>query len=170
MFTRSRVWYTNHVKILGQSGKRLLEVIFKIASKMAAESRKCNIFDCMVDKTEIPSAKHTFLWSRNTFETRLITICCPITKFAEIVKMASKMAAENRQFNISDCMTDKTEIPSAKHTFLWSRNAMETKRITMLPIAKFAYKIWSVQIYTFPQAKMKSLPVLHNFFLKLNTL
>ena len=41
--------------------------------------------------------------------------------------MASNMAAENRKLNISDCMADKTEIPRAKHTFLWSRNAIENK-------------------------------------------
>ena len=64
-------------------------------------------------------------------ETKLITICCPITKFAEIFKMASKIAAENRQLNISECMADETEIPSAKHTFLWSRNALEAKLITI---------------------------------------
>ena len=63
-------------------------------------------------------------------ETQLITICCPITKCAEIFKMASKMAAENRKLNVSDCMADKTEIPSAQHTFLWSRNTMETNLIT----------------------------------------
>ena len=37
----------------------------------------------MADRTEIPSAKHTFLWSRNAMETKLITICCPILKFSE---------------------------------------------------------------------------------------
>ena len=43
------------------------------------------ISDCMADRTdrtEIPSAKHTLLWSRNAMETKVITICCPITKFA----------------------------------------------------------------------------------------
>ena len=50
-------------------------------------------------------------------ETRLITICWSVTKFAEILKMASKMATEKRKWNISGCMADKTEIPSAKIQF-----------------------------------------------------
>ena len=45
---------------------------------MAAENRKLNISDCMTDKTEISSAKQTFLWSRNAMETTLITIGCPL--------------------------------------------------------------------------------------------
>ena len=110
-----------------------------MASKIAAENRKLNISDCMADKTEIARVKHTFLWSWNAMETKRITICCPIKKFAEIFKIASKMAAENRKLNISDCMADKTEISSANHTFLWSRNAMETKLITICrPITKCA--------------------------------
>ena len=32
----------------------------------------------MADKTDIPSDKHTFLWSRNAMETKLITISCPL--------------------------------------------------------------------------------------------
>ena len=103
-----------------------------MAFKMAAENRKFNISDYMAYKTEIPSKCSAYiLWSRNAIETKPITICCPITKFAEMFKMGSKMAAENRKFNISDSMADKTEIPRAKHTFLWSRNAMETKLITI---------------------------------------
>ena len=101
-----------------------------MASKIDAENRKLNICDCMADKTEIPRAKHTFLWSGNAMETTLITICRPIIKFAEIFKMASEMAAKNRKLNLSDCMANKTEIPSAKHTFLWSRNTLETRLIT----------------------------------------
>ena len=62
----------------------------------------------MADKTKIPSAQHTFMWSRNAMETKLITICWPIKKFAEIFKMASKMVAENRKLNISDCTAKKT--------------------------------------------------------------
>ena len=42
----------------------------------------------------------------------------PITKFVEIFKMASKIAAENRNFNNSDCMAEKTEIPTAKQKLL----------------------------------------------------
>ena len=96
-----------------------------MASKMAAET------DNLISPTvwqikKILSAKHTFLWSRNALETKLITICCPITKFAEIFKMASKMAAEKRKLNISYCMAEKAEMPSTKHTFLWSMNAIET--------------------------------------------
>ena len=90
-FTRSRVWYTNHFEILGQSGKRLLAEILKMASKMAAGNRQVNISDCMADKTEIPSAKHKFLWSRHALKTKLFAICCPIAKFAEIFKMAFKI-------------------------------------------------------------------------------
>ena len=58
-------------------------------------------------------------------ETKLITICFPITKFADIVKIAFKMAAENEKLNIyiSDYIADQTEIPSAKHILLWPRNA-----------------------------------------------
>ena len=64
---------------------------------MAAENIKFNISDYMADKTEILSAKHSFSWSRNAMETKLITICYPITTFAEIFKMASTMAANNRK-------------------------------------------------------------------------
>ena len=98
--------------------------IFKMASKMAAENIQFNISDCKADKTEIPRAKHTFLWSGNAMKTKLIIIYRTITKFVEIFKMASNMATENRKLNISDCIADKAEIPSAKHTFLWSRNAI----------------------------------------------
>ena len=73
-----------------------------MASKMAVENRKLNISDCMADKTKFPSAQNSFLWSIIAMETKLITICFPITKFAEIFKMAFKMAAENRKLNISD--------------------------------------------------------------------
>ena len=166
-------------------------------------------------------AKHTFLLSRNAMETKLITVFLPIIKFAEIFKMASKMAAENRKFKISDCGADKTEISSAEQNFLWSRNALETRfpiqyfallpnlqrysrwrprwqletdnlmssticqtkqkfqvlsihfygqgmhwskvNYNMLPHYKICrYTILSVQIFTFSQAKMKSLPVLYN--------
>ena len=86
-----------------------------MASKMAAETRKFNISDCMAEKTEILKTKHTVLWSRNAMEPKLITICRPITHFAEIFKMA----AENRKLSIPDCMADKTHIPSAKHAFVW---------------------------------------------------
>ena len=96
MFNRSRVLYTNHFEILRQFWKRVVADICKMASKMAAGNRKLNISDFMADKTEIPSARHTFLWSRNVMETNLNTICFPITKFAEIFKMTSNMAAENR--------------------------------------------------------------------------
>ena len=92
--------------------------IFNMASKMAAETRKLNISDCRADKTEISSDKHKFWWSRNALETKLITICHSITKLVEtLFKMASK-TAENRKLNISECMADKTVIPSAKHKFL----------------------------------------------------
>ena len=85
----------------------------------------------MADETEIPSANHTFLCSMNAMERKLITICCPITNFAEIFKMASKMAAENRKFNISDCMQTKQKFQVLSILFLWSRNAMETNLITI---------------------------------------
>ena len=82
-------------------------------------------------------------------ETKLITVCRPNTKFAEIFKMVSKMAAENRKLNIFDCMTDKTEIPSAKHTFLRSKNAMETNRITICcPITKCAHTKFGLYKFT----------------------
>ena len=41
--------------------------------------------------------------------------------------MASKVAAGNRKLNISDCMTDKTEIPKAKHTFFLVRECNGNK-------------------------------------------
>ena len=104
---------------------------------MADENREFNISGCLADKTEIPNARHTFLWSKNAMETKLVTVCFPTTKFAEIFKMAFKIAAENRKLNISDFMADKTEIASAQHTFLWSSIAMETKPITMFS-QKFA--------------------------------
>ena len=97
-------------------------------------------------------------------ETKLITICRPITKFAEIFKMASKMAAENKKLNIFDYMVDKTEIPSAKHTFLWSRNAKETRRITIcFPITKCAHTKCGMYKFTdFRRQRWESLPVLPN--------
>ena len=109
-----------------------------MASKIATDNRKLNISDCMADKTEIQSDKNKFLWSRHALKTKLIAICCPIAKFAEIFKMAFKTAADNRKLNISDSMADKTEIPSAKHAFLWSRHAFEITLITMFP----HYKIY----------------------------
>ena len=116
--------------------------IFKMAFKMAAENRKFNISDCMLDKTDIPSAKRTLLWSRNAMETKLITICFPITKFAVIIQDGVQDGCRKRKLNISDCMADKTEIPSVKHSFLWSRNANGNKaNYNILPIAKFAPKV-----------------------------
>ena len=110
-----------------------------MACKMAAENRKLNISDCMADKTEISRVKYTLVWSRNTMETKLITTSRPITKLSEIFKMESKMAAENTKLNITDCMADKTEISSAKHTFLWSRHTLQTKFNTICcPITKSA--------------------------------
>ena len=76
--------------------------VFKIASKVAAGNRKLNISDCLADKFRNCKCKAYILWSRNALETKLITLCCPITEFAEIFKMASKMAAENRTLNIFD--------------------------------------------------------------------
>ena len=109
-----------------------------MASKMTAENSKSNISDCTADKTEIPRANHTFMWSGNAMKTMLITVCGPVTKCAGIFKMASMMAAENIKLNISDCMTDRTEIPSAKHTFSWKRNALETRLITICcPLSNF---------------------------------
>ena len=103
----------------------------------------------MADTTEIPSAKQKFVWSRHALKIKLITIFCPTTRFPDILKMASKMAAENRKLNITYCMADKTEIPCAKRTFLWSRNAMETKRITICcPITKFAYTQFGLYKFT----------------------
>ena len=103
-------------------------------------------------------------------ETKLITKCCPLTKFAEISKIASKMAAENRKLNISDCMAGKTEIPSAKHTFVWSSNAMETKLITICcPITQFAPIIDLYTFNHFIEQRWKSPPFLHHFFQKRET-
>ena len=52
-------------------------------------------------------------------------------KICRDIQDGVQMAVENKKLNISDCMADKTEIPSAWHTFLWSRNAMETKLIAI---------------------------------------
>ena len=124
---------------------------------MATANMKLNISDCMADKTEIASSKHTFFWSRNALETRLITICCPLPHLQRYSRWRSRWLPKTGRFNSSDCMAETTEILRAKHTFLWSRNAMETKLITIRrPITKFA-EIFKMASRWLPKQKIEYL-------------
>ena len=77
-----------------------------MSSKMADENRQLNISDCIADKSEIPNANAYIFVVKECNGNNANYNMLPITKFTEIFNMAFKMAAENRKWNISDCMAD----------------------------------------------------------------